>query len=272
MARSRGVTVVLVPDRGSETRSVHLSSLQARLLLLLGVLSLVGGAVLAGSWWFLAARARQVTVLEARVDSLEAERERVVELARQLSLVEAEYDRIRSLFGYGAPGVASDLWLPPPGPGAARARLRGQEEQSLPTSWPLTQAGIVTQPLAEGGEEDHPGLDVAVPTDSYVRAAGAGRVVRAGEDPIYGRFVVLDHGGGYETVYAHASTILVERGQSVRQNEVIALSGSTGRSTAPHLHFEILKDGVPVDPLSMVTRPGSPEGRPGTARGGGSGR
>ncbi len=72
---------------------------------------------------------------------------------------------------------------------------------------------------------------------------------------MYGFFVVLEHGDGYQTVYAHASAILVERGQVVRRNEVVALSGSTGRSTAAHLHFEILLDGLPVDPLSMVEQP-----------------
>jgi murein DD-endopeptidase MepM/ murein hydrolase activator NlpD len=81
-------------------------------------------------------------------------------------------------------------------------------------------------------------------------------VLRVGEDPMYGFFVVLDHGEGYQTVYAHASTILVQRGRSVRRHEVIALSGSTGQSTAAHLHFEILLDGLPLDPLSMVERPG----------------
>jgi murein DD-endopeptidase MepM/ murein hydrolase activator NlpD len=99
-------------------------------------------------------------------------------------------------------------------------------------------------------------VDIAIPTDSYVRAAGPGRVLRVGEDPFYGFFVVLEHEDGYQTVYGHNSTILVVRGQTVRRNQVIALSGSTGRSTAPHLHFEILLDGLPVDPLSIVEQPG----------------
>jgi murein DD-endopeptidase MepM/ murein hydrolase activator NlpD len=98
-------------------------------------------------------------------------------------------------------------------------------------------------------------LDVAVPADTYVRAAGAGVVVDVGEDLVYGRFVSLDHGGGYRSLYGHASETLVELGQRVRRNEVIALSGSTGRSTAPHLHFEILLNGEPLDPLTMVRQP-----------------
>ena len=128
-------------------------------------------------------------------------------------------------------------------------------DRYLPSSWPLTEPGFVTQALVEGGSDDHPGLDIAIGTGSYIRAAGAGQVLRIGDDPLYGLFVVLEHQEGFQTVYAHTSMILVARGQLVRRNEVIALTGSTGRSTAPHLHFEILLDGVPVDPFSMVEQP-----------------
>ena len=76
-----------------------------------------------------------------------------------------------------------------------------------------------------------------------------------GEDVVYGRFVVVDHGGGIRTLYAHASSTLVQPGQEVSAREVVALSGSTGRSTAPHLHFEVIVDGLPVDPLAFVEQP-----------------
>ena len=102
----------------------------------------------------------------------------------------------------------------------------------------------------------HPGVDIAIPTGSYIRAAGAGRVVEVGEDdPTFGKYVRIDHENGYETLYAHASDISVELGEEVRKNEVIALSGSTGESTAPHLHFEIWFEGETVDPLELVEEP-----------------
>jgi murein DD-endopeptidase MepM/ murein hydrolase activator NlpD len=107
----------------------------------------------------------------------------------------------------------------------------------------------------EAGGGQHSGVDIAAPTDAYVRAAGPGTVVDVGEDRVYGRFILLEHGGGYRSRYAHASTTFVERGQRVRRNEIIALTGSTGRSTAPHLHFEILMNGDPVDPLTLVDQP-----------------
>jgi murein DD-endopeptidase MepM/ murein hydrolase activator NlpD len=178
-------------------------------------------------------------------------------LAEELTRVESGYEALRSLFGAGETPVASDLWLPPSGiPGSRSARPDLEEGGYLPTAWPLTEAGFITQALVDQDSGDHPGLDIAISTDSYIRASGSGRVLRVGEDPLYGSFVVLEHEEGYQTVYAHASEVLVERGQAVRRGEVIALSGSSGQSTAPHLHFEILLDGIPVDPLSMVEQPG----------------
>jgi murein DD-endopeptidase MepM/ murein hydrolase activator NlpD len=255
--RPGGLSIVFVPDGRGESRTIHLSHKALRATIISGILLLVIGGVMLGSWGYLALQTTRSWRLEAMVDSLQAERIQILELAEELSQVESEYERIRSMFGPSEASVAPDLWLPPSGlPGSRTARRGPESEDYLPTSWPLTGPGYITQPLIEQDVGDHPGLDIAIPTDSYIRAAGGGRVLRVGEDPVYGQFVVLDHGEGYQTVYAHASLILVERGQAVRREEVIALSGSTGRSSAPHLHFEILLDGLPLDPLSMVEQVG----------------
>jgi murein DD-endopeptidase MepM/ murein hydrolase activator NlpD len=255
--RLKGLTLVLLPDDGAEPRSIYFSARKTRWIFVSAVFALVAVVAMASSWWYLALQAGRGIELRSRVDSLETERSQLLRVAEELGRVESEYERIRSLFGFDADPVSSGLWLPPSGlPGSGRATRQRDEEQYLPTSWPLTEAGFVTQSLVEGGSGEHRGLDIAVATGSYVRSAGAGEVLRIGEDPLYGLFVVLDHGEGYQTVYAHASMILVSRGQEVRRNEVIALSGSTGQSTAAHLHFEILYEGTPVDPLSMVEQPG----------------
>ena len=115
-------------------------------------------------------------------------------------------------------------------------------------------AGFITRETSRG-RETHPGLDIAVPRDSNIRAAGPGVVKEASEDEIYGRYVLLDHGHGLESLYGHASRIFVRPGDRVARGEVIALTGSTGQSSAPHLHFEIRKDGRPVDPLAYVRQP-----------------
>lgn len=252
--RPRGVTVVLLPEEGGESRSFRLSPRAVSLGTALALVLSAGVVIMVASWWYLAARARETVSLRAEVDSLRAERERVLSLADELATIEREYEHLRSLFGPSSPAVSSDLWLPPSGLPAGLPRERSAEDDR-PTGWPLTEPGFVTQALTEGEGGDHSGLDIAVPADSYVRAAGAGRVLRVGEDPVYGLFVVLEHAEGYQSVYAHAAELLVGRGDSVLKGEVIALSGSTGQSTAPHLHFEILLDGVPVNPLSILDQP-----------------
>jgi murein DD-endopeptidase MepM/ murein hydrolase activator NlpD len=250
------LTIMLVPDRGEETHTYRVSYGRLRILGGLAAVAAIALTLVAGSWWYLAARAARVSDLEREVAELRAERDQVLALGQQLEILEQQYGRIRSLFGM-EPGAPSEVWLPPLAGRPSRSADRNTAETSLPNSWPLTERGFVTQGLldTEEDEANHPGLDIAIPTDSYVRAAGAGTVVEAGEGPVYGRFVVIDHGGGYTSLYAHASLHLVVEGQVVRRNEVIALSGSTGRSTAPHLHFEILLNGEAVDPLTMVEQP-----------------
>lgn len=184
------------------------------------------------------------------------DRARVTALVQRLETIETQYTKIRDLFGRAEDDALSDVWLPPattPRRGAGSAQA--QDGPSLPNVWPLTERGFVTRGVHEGLEGGHPGLDIAVATDSYIRAAGGGTVVDLGDDAVYGRFVVIDHGSGYATLYGHASLHLVTLGQEVRARQVVALSGSTGRSTGPHLHFEVLVDGEHVDPLTVVKQP-----------------
>lgn len=251
----RTLTVMLVPDGGVGTRSYGISYRALRIFAVLGSLGVLFLLAMAGTWWYMAAQAARVPGLTERVAELEEERVQVRRLARQLEALEGEYGRIRRLFGAGLAPEAGRVWLPP---AAGAVRAGGDvdpPEATRPTSWPLTVRGFLTRPLLEGAEGGHPGIDIAVPAESYVRAAGAGTVVDVGEDPVYGRYVLLEHADGYRSLYGHASETLVEIGRRVERNEVIALSGSTGRSTAPHLHFEILKDGEPVDPLELVRQP-----------------
>jgi murein DD-endopeptidase MepM/ murein hydrolase activator NlpD len=130
---------------------------------------------------------------------------------------------------------------------------------SVPTRWPLDARGFVTrgQVGADGAEPDeaHPGIDVAVPVGSAVRAAGGGSVARAGRDTAYGRFVLLAHPDGYESMYGHLSRVVVHAGDTVAAGQLLGLSGNSGRSTAPHLHFEIRRSGRTLDPLTLVQEP-----------------
>jgi murein DD-endopeptidase MepM/ murein hydrolase activator NlpD len=255
MADTPHLSLIVVPDGGRESRTYRLSYRRLRLMAAGGVVIGVALTAMIGSWWYFAARSARVGQLETRLASMQGDEVRLKTLADELASLEQQYGRIRSLFGSDT-AVASDLWLPPSAASrTGRTTPAGASEDGRPTSWPLTERGFVTQTVMEGDVGEHSGVDIAVPTDAYIRAAGPGTVVDVGEDRVYGRFILLDHGQGYRSLYAHASTTFVERGQRVRRNEVIALTGSTGRSTAPHLHFEILMNGEPVDPLTLVQQP-----------------
>ena len=246
--------IIFVPET-SQSRTFEVSYRRLRVLRGLALGFGVAVTFLIVTWAYMASRVADMVELETQVALMRADQERIPGLLRRLNTVERQYSNILNLFAPDGTGAPSELWLPPPG-SLSRSSSGGDDgRDGQPDSWPLAESGFVTQRIDEGGGV-HPGLDIAAPTGSYIRAAGAGRVMEVGEDhPTYGKYVRIDHENGYETLYAHASGTSVEVGEEVRKNEVIALSGSTGVSTAPHLHFEILLDGETVDPLELVQQP-----------------
>ena len=123
---------------------------------------------------------------------------------------------------------------------------------TTPSIWP-TQ-GYVSSPygLRFGGTEFHQGIDIAAEMGTPIVAAADGVVTAAGWNGGYGNMVDIDHGSGVVTRYGHASAVAVTVGQQVRRGQVIAYVGSTGRSTGPHLHYEVRVGGQPVNPAAYL--------------------
>ena len=138
---------------------------------------------------------------------------------------------------------------------------RRQQQAALGTGkmiWPLATKGRISSPF---GNRMHPilkenrfhsGMDIAVPSGTEVRAADRGKVLISGWNGGYGYYIAIDHGNGLSTAYAHNSRLLVKEGDLVAQGQAVAKSGSTGLSTGPHLHFEVRKEGVPIDPADYL--------------------
>ena len=130
--------------------------------------------------------------------------------------------------------------------------------ETIPTLWPVR--GKITSYF---GDREHPiwnttrlhqGIDISAGYGHDIVAAGDGEVVLSSYYNQYGYTIIIDHGGGISTLYAHCSSLIAANGQTVKKGEVIAKVGSTGLSTGNHLHFEVRVNGVPVDPLNFLSQ------------------
>jgi lipoprotein NlpD len=158
-----------------------------------------------------------------------------------------------------APGRPLFVLAPPPrptpaGPGApgGAPTSPGVAASNAPLRWPVA-APRLTSPFGKRWGKDHDGIDMAAPTGTPVYAAAGGTVIYSGDQVRgYGNMVVLQHSDGLVTVYAHNSLLLVHNGDGVVVGQEIARVGDTGRSTAPHLHFEVRRGENPQDPMQFL--------------------
>ena len=128
--------------------------------------------------------------------------------------------------------------------------------ESIPAGWPVrgylsSGFGARSSPFT-GTPVFHQGLDIAAREGTGVTATGPGTVVKSGFEALLGNVVVVEHGGGYRTIYAHLSSRRVEEGDFVERGEILGEVGSTGRTTGPHLHYEVRVDGLSVNPARFL--------------------
>jgi murein DD-endopeptidase MepM/ murein hydrolase activator NlpD len=137
----------------------------------------------------------------------------------------------------------------------------GPAVKTLPSLWPVE--GRILSGFAQridpfsGEGAFHKGVDISAPAGTPIRNTADGIVLAA--EPVsggYGRLVIIDHGGGVQTYYAHLSKILVHAGQEIHRGEVLGLVGSSGRTTAPHLHYEVRVAGTPMNPYRYLANAG----------------
>ncbi len=197
--------------------------------------------------------------LENRVDAIEDEARRLSEMS---GVTHAEGEGGDAERGAGGPSLLLDaaaIALVEQRAALIEADLKAHEaalsERSrVPSIWPV-EGGETTDtfggrrdPFGGGGSEFHSGQDIRAPRGTPVYASANGVVTHAGTQNGYGNVVVIDHGNGLTTRYAHLSEIEAALGQEIRRGEVLGLVGSTGRSTGPHLHYEVRINDVAVNP------------------------
>ncbi|HEX4440010.1 MAG TPA: M23 family metallopeptidase [Thermoanaerobaculia bacterium] len=269
-------TIIFVPHARARFRKLTISS-RFLTLCAAGVAGLFIAAVAFALAYFSTARRdsdyRQAMAENERLRSSAAELHGKLDgITRQLSEFEARTRRLAIVAGLsdsvkggvGGPAAPSSASLSDQ-TSTVSSRLSLLETQfskrstliaQTPTVWPVhgvlnSGFGIRADPFT-GAPARHEGLDISTSRSEPVLATADGVVVHSGWAGEYGKAVEIQHGDRYETLYGHMEQTLVTTGQHVKRGDRIGLVGSTGRSTAPHLHYEIRVDGHPVNPLEYV--------------------
>jgi murein DD-endopeptidase MepM/ murein hydrolase activator NlpD len=281
--RKRYLSLIYVPDQDADPKSVSMSYAKGRILAFL--LALLGLHILWGFFgYYRVARleSQRRSLIRENAD-LKVSNRRIDEIEKEFARIKRTDEKIRKAFGVTL-GVGEQPARGAEPDRAVSARTQAEtavvaEEpagavkavdnaplilvsrreaadfnpEDLPTRLPVN--GVMTTRYRESGTQarrNHRGIDIAAPKGTVIQAAGSGVVLFSDWTPDLGNLVIVSHGMGYMTYYAHAQKSLVEQGMRVKKGQPIALVGSSGISSAPHLHFELWKDGESINPEEFL--------------------
>ena len=257
----KDIDIILAPHGAEKSLSVRLPVLLLLVVLVLLLLFIVTSVVGILTYSKVLSRAMRAEDLVAQNDSLRTELSRITLLESEMADLIALKGRVLELAGT-QPGLLEPLVMKKTplvavgGSPGARAdstiALAGWDEEDPQFVWPVY--GPISQVFKPGTKKQkpHSGIDIAATTGTPVLCVEAGEVTYAGVDSVFGYLVIMDHGKGITSWYGHNSRLAVVSGQVMKKGSVIAFVGSTGISTAPHLHLEIRRNGVPLDPTNYL--------------------
>jgi murein DD-endopeptidase MepM/ murein hydrolase activator NlpD len=251
-------SIIIVPHDLKKTRTLRVP--YTLFYAIVGILA-VGVTIMivfTATYGALLLKVQEGRMYKHQLEELQKRQQQIVELRRNVAQLRSMNLQVRRMLGLVvAPDDSAAMTRAEGAKAPAPEGFRSDQAEMLraiPTFWPVR--GFITKrfSLAEGekGTIFHNGIDIAVDRGTPVRAAASGYVTGAGWNDSYGYYVQIDHGYGIKTLYAHADMLVVSEGERVAQGQTIAYSGSTGRSTAPHLHFQVTQNNVPVDPLKYL--------------------
>lgn len=274
--RGKRYTILIIPDDRGRTTTLKLHSSLVRMVIALVVLFAVGTGYLLYRSGAIALRLQLITHLEAENKRLRAENSTLEDVKASIQrLVEMDeyFERLAVQSGAAKSGRSPALRAPQepeakagattqdsgesaPAKATAteehRARFTEQMLQSIPYVRPVQ--GWITRPFTktDAGKPGHTGVDFAAAEGTPIRATAPGLVTDVFVEEFLGKVLVLQHKYGFTTRYGHCSYIMVGKGEHVRRGQTVAMVGNTGQSSAPHLHYEVLKNGKQVNPMQYI--------------------
>lgn len=249
-------SVIIVPHDIKNTRTYRVPYRLFYVFLVILSVGVISVGVFIATYGKLLVKTREIAALEEKVEDLKDRNEKLGKIVLNVNKIQEMDKRVRRMLG---------MEDEEGGEGSGRAESSSMVSEriideksavlrSVPSFWPVR--GFITKEFNSSvGEADprhHLGVDIAVQRGEPVRASASGYVTEAGWDGIFGYFVKLDHGKGLKTLYGHNERIVVKKGERVTRGQTIAYSGNSGRSSAPHLHFEVIRNNVRVDPLEYL--------------------
>ena len=263
----RKLTLMIVPEGGDKVYSRNISSGLFKLLVALTsiwIIFLIGVTIV---YTRLSVQASKAALLQEENQRLRQYFTKVIDIEESFKRNQEFTARLAELAGVNLQELNSPAKINFDSLNAARDTLvlrrpSGESPPNLTPEQLLAQYVPSGRPLygwiskgfssADEARGKHTGIDFAVKEGTAVSATASGEIISAGWDEYLGNFVIIDHGNGYLTTYGHNRELLVKKGEKINKGEIIALSGNTGQSTAPHLHYEIMKDGEPIDPAPFL--------------------
>jgi murein DD-endopeptidase MepM/ murein hydrolase activator NlpD len=261
--KRNAITIMIVKDTEAAPKSIKVSTTVYRLALIGAILFALVFIVETATYASLLAHSRERSELLSENAALKSSLEKLEQLEQELMKNRIMLRKMTELAGIDLGGfsigetrelASSDgVTLVEP---QMQLASPDSEPHPIPAGYPVM--GVVSRsfrPQHENPRMRHTGIDIAIGEGAPVVATADGRVSLADWDSTFGWTIVIDHGAGLATMYGHNDSLLVRAGDEVRFGERIALSGNTGVSSAPHLHYEVRRDGQAVDPADYLEIP-----------------
>jgi len=242
----KGYSILITPDDSTNSRHYFFGKKSIFLLSVIIISVVVIAIIAAFSYTSVYVKAMEVEVLRRRNAQLEKEFAKVEEIREALQIAEANNRKIKVMLGIEKTPEPVEPSITEISPNYSEIQVLTGLQENIPSLLPTM--GQVSRDFGPG----HYGIDIAAPQFSPVIAAASGIVNGTGWDSLYGNYVVVEHNQNYSTFYGHLNSIAVLDGGRVNGGQVIGTVGSTGKSTSPHLHYEVRFRNEPVDPVGYL--------------------
>jgi murein DD-endopeptidase MepM/ murein hydrolase activator NlpD len=242
----KGYSIVITPDDSTSSRHYFLTRKSILLLSVLVIVIVVVAVVAALNYTNVSVKAMEVDMLRRRNTQLEQEFAKIEEIREALRVAEADNRKIKVMLGIEKTPEMVEPAITEISPNYTEIEVLKEIQENIPSLLPTM--GQVSREFGPG----HYGIDIAAPQFSPVVVAASGIVSGTGWDSLYGNYIVVEHNKNYSTFYGHLNSIEVLDGGRINGGQIIGTVGSTGRSTSPHLHYEVRFRNEPVDPMGYL--------------------